>query len=184
MYKWTSLILLSALSTATYAQSAKVGSQEFFIGGGNQEYDLKDYSTPFDTSSYSLHLGWGKKYHEHIIAQGYARFVNAEDDVFEYKLRTSNFGGAVHLTTNELGDTPFELYTKGAVGFTFYNGELSGVDFDDNGFQLDVGVGAQWNIEKSDYWVRAEYLYGVVTPEIDGLDAEFDGFTISIGKHF
>lgn len=147
------------------------------------------------TETPNVLIGAGHYYSKHYAVEGYYRYSGTENDqatnsnTINATLDTHQLGVSALATTGPLGNSPFELYAKLSGTYTYAKldsaVDLGLSDDKDSTLGLNLSGGVQWNIMKSDFFFRAEYVYALTMGELfDYDDYDYKGVQISLGRTF
>jgi hypothetical protein len=184
MKRIISLITLSILSSAAFADDY------FYMGIGDTGLDFE--SQGFNSKSIfgnpSFSIGGGHYFSEHFGVEGFFRYEESLASDESQELNFFNFGLSLIVTTQELGDTPFELFARATAMSTYakqyatFDGTKDSIA-EDTGGLFNISGGAIWNIGDN-YWLRGEYIYGFASYGMGDFEADYDGFQLSLGLDF
>lgn len=177
-------VLIAALALPVQAATPK---NYFYAGAGNvgMDPDWAKSSSIYENPSFEI--GGGHYYSDHLIVGGFFRYSSNEDSAKTQELDVYHLGVSATGITDQLGDTPLRLFVRGSAMSVYHKSYDTTTSSrtntaSDSGAVFDIGLGIQWDLA-SDYWIRAEYLYGYAVTGFDS-EPDYDGTLITLGKGF
>ncbi len=176
-------LLITLVSLPVLAQQTPTNKDYVYLGIGDVGFSPSwaESNTVYKNPSFTI--GGGKYYNDNLIFDGFLRYSENQNKAKTIKMDVIQLGVSAILISDKLGDSPIKLYVKTSAISAYQDARsLPNGDYSTSeaGGVFDIGAGFEWDIG-SDFWVRGEYLYGYATSGLM-VDADYDGFLLTIGK--